>query len=119
MKTKSKTSRNIGQELITGLKEAIAHRRGEINLKNTEIELPSLPKAWSSKKITELRIKKLKVSQSILAAYLGVTASALQGWEQGSKNPSGSARRLLELLDQDPERILSMISGEERLLKRA
>jgi putative transcriptional regulator len=118
MKKKS-SGRNIGQELITGLNEAIAHQRGEINLKNMEIELPSLPKTWSSKKITELRIKKLKVSQSILAAYLGVTASALQTWEQGTKKPSGSARRLLELLEQDPEKILSMISGEGGILKRA
>ena len=111
--------RNIGQELITGLNEAIAYSRGEITLKTLNISLPKLPKEWKSKKITDLRTKKLKVSQSILAAYLGVTASALQAWEQGLKKPSGSARRLLELLDQEPKMILDLISGEKDSRKRA
>ena len=111
--------RNIGQELIIGLNEAIAYRRGEITLKTQDVSLPKLPKEWKSKKITELRIKKLKVSQSILAAYIGVTPSALQAWEQGLKKPSGAARRLLELLDQEPQMILDLISGEHSALKRA
>jgi putative transcriptional regulator len=111
--------RNIGQELIAGLNEAVAYTRGEITLKSENVSLPKLPKEWKSKKITDLRIKKLRVSQSILAAYIGVTPSALQAWEQGLKKPSGSARRLLELLDQQPKLILELISGEHDSLKRA
>ena len=111
--------RNIGEELITGLKEAVAYTRGEITLKSVNVSLPKPPKEWKSKKICDLRIKKLGVSQSILAAYIGVSTSALQAWEQGLKKPSGSARRLLELLDQEPKLILELISGEPDSLKRA
>ena len=118
MKNK-KDTRDIGKELIAGLSEAISYHRGEINLKNIEIELPRLPKEWSSKKIVDLRINKLKVSQSIFAAYLGVTSSAIQNWEQGLKKPSGSARRLLEMLESDPKVALELISGEGTILKRA
>ena len=103
----------LGQELIEGLKEAISYERGEITLRSSELEIPGEPPAWSKEKIARLRVKKLKVSQPILAAYLGVSPGALKAWEQGLKKPTGSARRLLELLDKRPEDVMSMISEDE------
>jgi putative transcriptional regulator len=113
MKKKSTKTRDIGKELIAGMREAISFHRGEITLKTTEVDLPKLPKEWNGRMIADLRINKLKVSQSILALYLGMTTSALQSWEQGSKKPSGSARRLLDLLEKNPTEILKMMGTDK------
>jgi putative transcriptional regulator len=40
------------------------------------------------------------VSQSVFAAFLGVGKTTVQQWEQGLKKPSGSASKLLDLVDR-------------------
>lgn len=113
----------LGQELIAGLREAIAYERGEITLRSEEVVLPAAPGEWSAEQIAYLRKNQLKVSQPIMAAYLGVTSAALKAWEQGLKRPAGSARRLLELLAKAPEQIIALMppekSGRRRHSKRA
>jgi putative transcriptional regulator len=44
----------------------------------------------------------LGVSQAIFAQFLGVSASAVQDWEQGKKPPNGSACRLMDEIRRDP-----------------
>ena len=95
--------------MIKGLGEAIAYRRGELTLRSKDVEIPEEPPAWSDREIARLRVEKLHLSQSIFAAYLGVSAAALRAWEQGLKRPSGSARRLLQLLDRAPLEIIPML----------
>ena len=43
-----------------------------------------------------------KLSQSVFAKLLNVSPSSVRQWEQGLRNPSGSAKVLLELLTRDP-----------------
>lgn len=49
-------------------------------------------------------IKKLRakehVSQSLFAAYLNTSVSAIRKWESGEKKPSGMALRLLNLVQK-------------------
>ena len=40
------------------------------------------------------------VSQAVFAAILGIGKTTVQQWEQGQKNPSGPAQRLLDLIDR-------------------
>jgi putative transcriptional regulator len=40
------------------------------------------------------------ISQAAFAAILGTGKTTIQQWEQGSKKPSGPARRLLDLIDR-------------------
>jgi putative transcriptional regulator len=44
----------------------------------------------------------LGASQAIFAQFLGVSASAVQDWEQGHKPPRGSACRLMQEIRRDP-----------------
>ena len=37
----------------------------------------------------------LRVSQSVFARFLGVSAQTVKAWEQGTRKPVGAARRLL------------------------
>ena len=48
---------------------------------------------------------KLGLSQSMLASILGVHKRAVEAWEIGRKIPNGSARRLLTILQADPDAI--------------
>src|SRR6185503_8840188 len=108
----------LGQELIAGMNEAIAYTRGELTLRSHDVSLPDEPAEWSAQEIARLRTEKLRVSQPILAAYLGVKPSALKAWEQGLKKPAGSARRLLELLAAGPNQVIELMKVGKSSRKR-
>ena len=55
--------------------------------------------AYDSKKIRALR-DHLQLSQSVLAAVLNTSLSAVRKWETGDKHPSGPSLKLLSLLDR-------------------
>ena len=90
------------EDLKEGLTSAIDYERGRLDLRTTEIEIPELPPSLSKKKIKTLREDVLGVSQPIFAKFLGVSSAAVKSWEQGNKKPSGSARRLMQLIE-DPQ----------------
>ncbi len=51
---------------------------------------------------------KLRVSQSVFAKLIGVKPKTIQSWEQGMVPPP-MARRLLGLIDEDPERWINLL----------
>lgn len=57
------------------------------------------PEAYSAEAVKALRAR-LGVSQAVLAVVLNTSRSAVRQWEQGVRNPSGSALRLLQVLDK-------------------
>lgn len=54
------------------------------------------------KKLTPRQIKALRVSnrvsQTVFAAYLNISASTVRQWENGDKEPSGPSLKLLNLV---------------------
>ena len=64
----------------------------------------SLVQDFTPKDIKGIR-QKLKLSQSMLADILGVHKRAVEAWEIGRKTPNGSARRLMTILQADPDAI--------------
>lgn len=109
----------LGQDLIAAMNEALAHRRGEITLRTTEVELPDQPPIWTKEAIARLRRDKLKVSQPIFASYLGISPGALKSWEQGSKKPSGAARRLLQVVANNPKAFFEAVKTDSHPRKKA
>lgn len=93
----------LGQELISGLEEAVSHARGAKKLRTSTLEIPEPARPWRKEQIAELRRRRFGVSQPIFASLLSVTASTVRAWEQGQKSPSGAARRLLEVAEIEPE----------------
>jgi putative transcriptional regulator len=97
----------LGQELIRGMMEIVAHQEGKITLRTTKMELPDLPPELSGEEISKIRLKKLHMSQGAFARFLGVSVRVVQSWEQGEKKPSGAARRLLQIAEKNPAALLS------------
>jgi len=93
---------NLFQDLKNGLQEAIAWEQGKIDLRTTTLTLPEKPPKMTKKQIKDLRENTLKVSQPVFALILGVSPAAVKAWEQGLKQPSGTARRLMQLFGKDP-----------------
>ena len=61
-------------------------------------------KEYSSAEIRNIRMK-AGMTQSVFAAYMGVSKKTVEAWEGGRTHPSGPAFRLLEVLASDnPER---------------
>ncbi len=56
-------------------------------------------KPYPPKAIARLR-KKLKLSQAALASLINTSVQTVQGWEQGIKKPSGTALKLLHIIDE-------------------
>jgi putative transcriptional regulator len=88
----AKTSRNIGLEILEGIREI---KRGEYG---RVITVPS---------VTSIR-ERAGLSQSRFAQLLGVSVRTLQEWEQGRRAPSGAARTLLMIAAKNPRALLEV-----------
>ena len=54
-------------------------------------------KEYSARQIKHIRIG-VKASQGVFAAYLNISKSTVQKWEQGAKKPNGPSLKLLNLV---------------------
>jgi putative transcriptional regulator len=81
-----KTKRNIGLEILGGIREIKRGRHGRVT---------TLPSIAHIRETTGL-------SQAQFAVLLGVSVRTLQEWEQGRRAPSGAARTLLRIAAFDP-----------------
>jgi putative transcriptional regulator len=88
------SKRNIGQEILDGLREIKAYKAGKKELNTYTLSEPSPPQVIRNK---------LKLSQSAFASLMGVSTRTLQDWEQGRRKPQGPARSLLRVAEQHPE----------------
>jgi putative transcriptional regulator len=88
----SREARDIGREILDGLKE----------LKSAKPQ-----RAWVYPPIAEIR-GRVGLSQAEFATLLNVSVRTLQEWEQGRRAPSGPARTLLAIADQNPQALLDV-----------
>ena len=86
-----------------GLKEALAHARGERLAPVHEIELPD-PDVQAIRARTGL-------SQTEFARSIGVKKGTLLNWEQRRRSPDGPARVLLALIARDPQIVQRTLAG--------
>jgi putative transcriptional regulator len=92
------TKRDIGKEIIQGLKEIKAWKRGEAKLKTFTVELPR------AADVPAIR-KELGLSQDQFALFMGVSVSTLRNWEQERREPQGPARSLLLVAAKQPQAV--------------
>jgi len=94
------TRRDIGQEIIAGLEEIKAWKRGEIKLRTSRVDLPR------AAHVPEIR-KSLGLSQREFAQFMGVSLATLRNWEQQRREPHGPARSLLLVAAKQPQAVIA------------
>ncbi|WP_062270417.1 helix-turn-helix domain-containing protein [Endozoicomonas arenosclerae] len=63
-------------------------------------------KQYSAEQIRRIRTR-VKASQAVFAAYLNISKSTVQKWEQGAKKPNGPSLKLLNLVEQKGLEVLA------------
>jgi putative transcriptional regulator len=90
--------RDIGKEIIQGLEEIKAWKRGELKLRATTAKLPR------AADVPAIR-KQLGLSQEQFATFMGVSVGTLRNWEQARREPHGPARALLLVAAKQPRAV--------------
>ena len=88
------TKRDIGQEILEGIREIKAYQAGKLSLRSHTLKKPAPPQVIRAR---------LKLSQAAFAGLMGVSLRTIQDWEQGRRKPSGPAVALLRIAEQKPE----------------
>jgi len=103
--TEKRNGMSIFEQLKAGLGDSIAYSKGELSLKTTG--LPPLPPKAQARDIVSLR-RRFNMSQSVFAAVLNVSPRTVQSWEQGAREPSDAALRMIQVVRAAPN-IVAMI----------
>ena len=88
------------EKIMAGLEDALAYSDGD-NSRGTAHQVKV-----ADVDITHLR-EKLGLSQDRFAALFGLSPRTLRNWEQGVRHPEGPARILLQVIDREPEAVMS------------
>lgn len=100
---------SIGELMIQGAREALAHKRGKLRgarVTRAKVTVRSMdvvpPQQYRERDVQRVR-ERLGLSQAVFADLLGASVSTVRAWERGAREPSEMARRLLELAERQPE----------------
>ncbi|MFI5020869.1 MAG: helix-turn-helix domain-containing protein [Alphaproteobacteria bacterium] len=94
----------LGRRVVAGLREALAHARGEVALPEYTVTVPD------KVDVADLR-KLLGLSQRAFARRFGLDVTAVHAWEQGRRRPDRAARILLAVIAKEPEAVRRALAG--------
>ena len=88
--------------------EALLDALGDdLPARGIRVVVPGSRRNWIAKnKVAKMR-QNLEMGQKEFAALLGASISTLKKWESGERTPSGAAAKLLEILERNPEAVLT------------
>ncbi|MDO4283769.1 MAG: helix-turn-helix domain-containing protein [Eubacteriales bacterium] len=90
----------VYDSIISGLTESITD--SQLQKKRLKRRLVSIipVKQYDALQIRAIR-RQTGLSQKLFADYLGVSVKTVEAWEAGTNRPSGSASRLLHMMELD------------------
>lgn len=108
--TKTKERIATDEELKADLRRAVLMAELRMAYKNDAARAKAIPtpKPMSRKDVLRIR-KEFRVSQKAFARLLNVSPKTVQSWEQGTREPSDAALKLLSIADRYPNVILDMV----------
>ena len=93
---------NIYESIVAGLAEAIEDMQSkEKKLKRRVVTIVPV-KEYAADEIKAIR-KSTGLSQKLFAGYMGVSDKTVEAWESGKNRPSGTASRLLTMMEMNAE----------------
>ena len=87
---------SLFDDLKQGLEEAISYEKGN-GTARTKTYMITPVKKYSNKEIRDIRMK-AGMTQSVFAAYMGVSPKTVEAWECGRTHPTVPVFRLLDIL---------------------
>ncbi len=87
--------------IMQGLEEAVAYNKGKIKARTQTIFISPVPD-FEAVEIKNIRTR-LGMTQVLFAGFMGVSSKTVEAWEAGRNMPDGPARRILSMLQADPE----------------
>ncbi len=96
-------------DLKKSLNEVNDFQNGKIEIKPIKRKklIVEPPEEFNPEKIKQVR-QTTSLSQSGLAAILGISVKTVQAWESGRSNPLGPAARILSILQNEPDFIMKL-----------
>lgn len=98
------TCSELGLEIEAGLRDAIAHRRGELVLESRVVS--SMP----AQRVKAIR-RSVAKSPKEFERRFGIPARTLEGWEQG-RNLDVAGRILMQVIERNPKAVEDALAGE-------
>lgn len=94
----------LSDELLQSMAQALAHAQGK------PAGSRSHRVAVRPDEIQKAR-QRLGLSQAQFASAFGVSASTLRKWEQGQRSPTGAAKTLLKIIEQEPQAVVRALKA--------
>ena len=101
----NETDYSLSEALKEALQEAIAWKRGELEL--TVVSYPSM----TADRVKTIR-KTVAKSPKDFAKRFVIPARTLEGWEQGRRHPDPAAATLLRVIEKNPEVVEAVVQGK-------
>lgn len=93
--------RKHAQDILTGLKGALAHAQGR-PLPGTRVHVVNPPNVKAIR-------RRLKMSQSEFARAFRIPMGTLRNWEQGVRQPDATAAAYLNVIARHPKTVLEAV----------
>jgi putative transcriptional regulator len=101
----------IGDDLILGMENALAHVRGTKRAARETVVRVSIPNAID---VAAIR-GQLGLTQESFALRFGFSIKNVRNWEQGCRQPEGSARAYLTVIARNPRAVETALKQPQRV----
>jgi putative transcriptional regulator len=98
-----KMKRRLADDLLESLKEARDHFAGKKTGAIVHRVIPSQSDAREAR-------HKLGLSQREFASFIGTAVGTVRKWELGTRQPSGAARTLIDVIKAEPKAVRRAIA---------
>lgn len=118
MTKRAKRSTKAGRRILDALNELASAAQAGVPLGARftvrTVEVPDEPGDYDAASVRATR-DVLEVSQAVFARLIGVSTKLVQAWEGGDRAPAPIARRLLDAINEDPQKWRAVIRPREPL----
>lgn len=96
---------DFANSILRGAEEALAFAQGEADTADYRVHIPS------HIDVKAIRTR-LGMSQQTFAARFGFSIGSIRNWEQGVRQPDGSARAYLTVIARAPEAVSGALRAQ-------